>query len=272
MNWTAAQANKYLNTTGLTAEMATGIGTALQSVSDMLPPLDVSGIEPTGMETVGPKVLSGTETSIHSSLAGTIAATAHVSVTPAISVVTAGIKAKVNSAVQAALGGAGTVGGGGGGKIGGFRGGLFGPTGIRQFSDGGMVRGGAQLITVAEEGSPEMIIPMSSQRRGRALKLWAQAGHMMGVPGFARGGLVGGQEDEGLRYQNAGRGSAGGGQGINVNVGGVTVQVNVDGGGDNPDIAAAIANQGDAIAEQVAGILADAFKGQFENTPTKGVA
>lgn len=308
MNWTAAQANKFLNTTGLTAEMATGIGTALQSVSEFLPPVSLDNVQvtggenigpiarsqaeggmtsafanpfsptaiieatATGMETTGPKVREGTETSIHSSLAGTIAATAHVSVTPAISVVTAGIKAKVNSAVQAALGGAGTVGGGGGGKKGGFRGGLFGPTGIRQFSDGGMVRGGAQLITVAEEGSPEMIIPMSSQRRGRALKLWAQAGHMMGVPGFARGGLVGGQEDEGLRYQNAGRGSASGGQGINVNVGGVTVQVNVDGGGDNPDIAAAIANQGDAIAEQVAGILADAFKGQFENTPTKGVA
>ena len=155
----------------------------------------------------------------------------------------------------------------------GFRGGLFGPSGIRQFSNGGMVAGGAQLITVAEEGSPEMIIPMSSQRRGRALKLWAQAGHMLDVPGFARGGIAGGSGDEGLRYR-AEEGSAGSTaetSGVQINVGGVTVEVNVQGGGDT-NIAQAIAAQSGEIADQIAGILADAFSAQFENTPTKGVA
>ena len=159
-------------------------------------------------------------------------------------------------------------------SVGGFRGGLFGPAGIRQFSNGGMVAGGAQLITVAEEGSPEMIIPMSSQRRGRALKLWAQAGHMMGVPGFANGGLVGGSEDEGFRHQANGGGSpssTAGSTGMQVNVGGVTVEVNVQGGGD-ANIAEAIRAQGSEIAEEIAGILAEAFNAQFENTPTKGVA
>lgn len=309
MNWSAEQANMFLNTEGLTAEMATGIGTALQSVADTLPPISLAGIEVTGGEDMqgkieqaitppGPFTLNTTAqinpsfqtlqkfqgTAADFGVLPSYSESTDVAVNAGFnptkfqasaakfgiqSSYTFGTNVKVNVNYSYQENGKKNIGPNGVG----FRGGVVYPgKGIKGFSSGGMVRGGAQLITVAEEGSPEMIIPMSSQRRGRALKLWAQAGHMMGVPGFARGGLVGGQEDEGLRYQNAGGGSAGGSGGINVSVGGVTVQVNVDGGGDNPDIAAAIANQGDAIAEQVAGILADAFKGQFENTPTKGVA
>ena len=93
---------------------------------------------------------------------------------------------------------------------------------------------------------------------------------MLGVPGYAAGGIVGGR-DEGLRFQNPG-GGATAGQGMTVNVGGVTVQISVDGSGNNPDLVTAIKEQGGEIAEQVAGILADAFNSQFENTPTKGVA
>lgn len=163
------------------------------------------------------------------------------------------------------------------GGLGRFRGGIVGGSssmrafargGIAGYTDGGMVRGGAQLITVAEEGNPEMIIPLSSQRRGRALKLWAQAGHMMDVPGFSRGGMTGGNEDEGIRFgAYSGEGSAGG-QNISVDVGGVTVQINVEAGGGN--VAEAIRAQSGEIAETVAGILADAFGAQFENTPTRG--
>ena len=154
----------------------------------------------------------------------------------------------------------------------GYRGGLFGKGRIRQFSDGGMVAGGAQLALLAEEGSPEMVIPTSSQRRKRGLQLWAQTGHMLGVPGFARGGLVGGNEDEGIRnQQSSGSGAAAGSSGVQVNVGGVTVEINVSGGGDQ-DIAQAIAEQGQEIAEQISGILADSLGAQFQNTPTKGVA
>ena len=58
---------------------------------------------------------------------------------------------------------------------------------------------------------------------------------------------------------------------MQVNVGGVTVEVNVQGGGD-ANIAEAIRAQGSEIAEEIAGILAEAFNAQFENTPTKGVA
>lgn len=154
----------------------------------------------------------------------------------------------------------------------GFRGGIFGGSGIPGYSDGGMVRGGSQLIKVAEEGSPEMVIPLSSQRRGRALKLWAQAGHMMDVPGFARGGVIGGNgsKDEGIRFTTTGDTDTSS-QGVNVDVGGVTVSINVDSDG-GTDIVQAIRNQSGEIAETVAGILANAFGAQFQNTPTRGGA
>lgn len=172
------------------------------------------------------------------------------------------------------------------GKIFGARGGIFGGSSsmnafarggiagmdVPGYSDGGMVRGGAQLITVAEEGTPEMIIPLSSQRRGRALKLWAQAGHMLDVPGFARGGVIGGNgsRDEGIRFTTTGFDSSGG-QNVTVEVGGVNVTIHVDANG-HANIAEAIREQGEEIAETVAGILADAFGAQFENTPTRGGA
>lgn len=42
------------------------------------------------------------------------------------------------------------------------------------------------------EAGPEMIIPLSSSRRGRALDLYNQTGNMLGVRPYANGGLVGG--------------------------------------------------------------------------------
>jgi len=71
------------------------------------------------------------------------------------------------------------------------RGGIIGPNGPMGFAEGGMVRGGPQLVTVAEEGTPEMIIPLGSQRRQRGMQLWRKAGHMLGVEGFADGGIAG---------------------------------------------------------------------------------
>lgn len=147
-----------------------------------------------------------------------------------------------------------------------YRGGIVG------YSDGGMVRGGSQLIEVAEEGSPEMIIPLSSQRRGRALKLWAQAGNIMGVPGFARGGLTSGGNDEGIRFQSYdSRDTTAGGQSVQVDIGGLTFEINVN-GGDSQSIIESIKAQATEIAEVVAGVLADSLGAQFENTPAKGGA
>lgn len=159
-----------------------------------------------------------------------------------------------------------------------FRGGIVGGAsamgsfyrgGIAGYSDGGMVRGGSQLIEVAEEGSPEMIIPLSSQRRGRALKLWAQAGNIMGVPGFARGGMTSGGNDEGIRFRSFDSSESAGGHSVQVNVGGLTFEINVN-GGDAQTITEAIKAQAAEIADVVAGVLADSLEAQFENMPARG--
>jgi hypothetical protein len=163
-----------------------------------------------------------------------------------------------------------------------FRGGIVGGAsamgsfargGIAGYSDGGIVRGGSQLIEVAEEGSPEMIIPLSSQRRGRALKLWAQAGNIMGVPGFARGGIIGGNgsQDEGIRFHQYGSDDSTGGQTVQIDVGGITLEINVN-ATDSTNVVEAIKAQANELAEVVAGIMADAIGGQFENTPVRGGA
>ncbi|MDO4280789.1 MAG: tape measure protein [Peptococcaceae bacterium] len=151
-----------------------------------------------------------------------------------------------------------------------FRGGLYGAD-IPGYSDGGMVRGGARLVTVAEEGTPEMIIPLSSQRRERGRKLWAKAGQMLEVPGFARGGHAQGGEDEGIRFAPQRETGGPQPQGTTIEVGGVHVsfQVHAEGG---QDVAEVIEARGSEIAETVAGFLADALEAQFINTPTLGGA
>lgn len=136
------------------------------------------------------------------------------------------------------------------------------------FSTGGIVQGGAKLIKVAEEGDPEMIIPLGSQRRERGLKLWSKAGEMLGVPGFARGGRTDGR-DEGLRFHRYGSDEQSTGQTVQVDVGGVTVEINVH-ASEGQTVAEAIREQAGEIAETVAGILDDAYRAQFENTPVRG--
>lgn len=136
--------------------------------------------------------------------------------------------------------------------------------------DDGMLKGSTRFIRVNEE-SPEMIIPLSSQRRGRALKLWAQAGNIMGVPGFARGGMTSGGNDEGIRFQNYGSNESAGGQSVQVDIGGITFEINVN-GNDTQNITEAIKAQAEEIAEVVAGVLADSLGSQFENTPARGGA
>lgn len=135
---------------------------------------------------------------------------------------------------------------------------------------GGIVSGGSQLVRVAEEGAPEMIIPLSAQRRERGIDLWNQAGHMLGIPGFARGGLVG---NAGLQVPSysGGNDTAGAGQTVQVDVGGITVELNVQ-GTDSQSIATAVKAQAGEIAEAVAGIFADAFEAQFKNIPVRGGA
>ena len=155
----------------------------------------------------------------------------------------------------------------------GYRGGIFGGTSAQSaFARGGrpadgMLKGSTRFIRVNEE-SPEMIIPLSSQRRKRGLNLWKKTGELLNVPGFARGGRTNGN-DEGIRFNNYSTESANGGQEVLVEVGGITVAITVNADG-TANIAEAIKAQANEIAETVAGVLADAFTAQFENTPTRG--
>lgn len=261
ISWSPEQLSSILNTPAL-AESANQsvsdtLSTMLSSVVETVQPLDIAAVDVTGGDALSATTRTEAESAVNSAFANPFSATATVNASAHVNWKIENPKPNLDTNVDG----------------GGFRGGVFYPKSrnVARYAGGGMAKGGAQLIMVAEEGDPEMIIPLGSQRRKRGLQLWEQAGHMMGVPGFANGGIVGGGQDEGLRFQSTG-GATAGGTGVTVNVGGVTVEVNVDGGGDNPDIAAAIAAQSGEIAEQVAGILADAFNSQFQNTPTKGVA
>lgn len=155
-----------------------------------------------------------------------------------------------------------------------YRGGIVGGTSAaEQFALGGrptdgMLKGSTRFISVNEE-SPEMIIPLSSQRRARAMKLWTKTGNLLGVPGFARGGMTAGGQDEGLRFQSYGSGDSVGGQSVQIDIGGLTFEINVN-GNDAQSITTAIKEQAEEIAEVVAGVLADALGAQFENTPARG--
>lgn len=179
-----------------------------------------------------------------------------------------GVKDSFTAGFEAGSGG----GSGGGGKA---RGGIVGwYSSMDAFArggrtDGGIVGGSTRFIRVNEE-SPEMIIPLSRQRRDRAMKLWQKTGEIIGADRFFRGGPSDENQDrdDGFRWDNPFE-SSGSNAGVNVDVGGVHVEIKVEAAG-SENIVEAIKAQGQEIAETVAGILADAFQSQFENTPTKG--
>lgn len=158
--------------------------------------------------------------------------------------------------------------GGGGGKK--ARGGIVGgSSALEAFAHGGIAKGSTRFIRVNEE-APEMIIPLSSQRRDRALKLWAKTGQLLDVPGFARGGRTYGGNDEGFRFRQYGSEEpTSGGRSIVIEVGGINIEIVVQ-GNDKESIVEQIKQQAKEIAEVVAGEIADALGGQFENTPVRG--
>ena len=150
------------------------------------------------------------------------------------------------------------------------RGGIVGgSSSMEAFARGGIVGGSTRWIRVNEE-SPEMIIPLSSQRRKRALSLWSKTGNLLGVPGFARGGITtGDQQDEGIRFQSTASEPTNM-RSVVVEVGGIHIELKVD--GTNPEkVVQAIKEQIEDIADAVAGIFADEFGSIFENTPVRGV-
>lgn len=262
-NWSIEEARKFLGIDDLKDDTAVAISTMLGGVADQLSLVEIDGTvlwKMTGEKSPQNKVnVTAGDFGIPDSVSKTIKIRLKGSVT------TYGNPQMDYASKQALL------------KE--YRGGIVGGSsamdsfyrgGIAGYTDGGMVRGGAQLVTVAEEGTPEMIIPLGSHRRERAMKLWAKTGEMLNAPGFARGGMTDGGQDEGIRFRQYGVGEAGG-QTVQIEVGGITVEINVD-ATNSENIAEVIKAQAQDIAETVAGVLADAIGGQFENTPAKGGA
>lgn len=183
------------------------------------------------------------------------------SISKTISVNLTAIKGKISNLV-------GNVFGGGKSKKkgGAFRGGIFG------YSDGGYVAGGSQLIRVAEEGDPEVIIPLSPRRRDRAMELWEQTGNLINAKfggNYATGGYVGSKPD-GFNINkedvHIGGGVSGEAQTIKIDVGGIELNVRVEGG---QDVVAAIQDQKEELADEIAGIIEKALAEQFRNMPRR---
>lgn len=144
-----------------------------------------------------------------------------------------------------------------------FRGGIVG------YSNGGYVKGGGKLIRVAEEGDPEAIIPLSPRRRDRAMRLWEQTGKLLHADfkGYASGGFVGASEGRVNREAvQIGGGNIGGEQTIKIDVGGIELNVKVEGG---QDVVEAIQSQKEELADEIAGIINRAIAAQYQNMPTK---
>ena len=143
-----------------------------------------------------------------------------------------------------------------------YRGGIY---GIPGFAEGGYVQGGSQLITVAEEGTPEAIIPLGKHRRKRAMELFSQVGGYLGAPGFASKGFAAGGIAGGTI-----QGSSGGStEPVKVDVGGIAINIKAE---DGQDLVDSIRGNENEIAEVIAGVLNRALKGKFANTPAKGEA
>lgn len=123
------------------------------------------------------------------------------------------------------------------------------------------------LSWVGEEG-PEAIIPLVPGRRARGLALWAEAGKRLGVQYHAEGGIVGGDSSPIKPFEGEIQ-TGTGEQKIEVNMGGVTIEIKTDG---NKSIADSIEEQEEEIAKKVAEIFKKTFRAQFANIPVRGGA
>lgn len=130
----------------------------------------------------------------------------------------------------------------------------------------GSIIGSKTLTWVGEEG-PEAIIPLVPGRRARGLKLWEEAGRQLGVQYHAEGGIVGGDTAPIVPYN--GKISSDGEQNIEINMGGVTIEIKAD---SSKSMAQNIEDQEEEIAKKVAQIFNKVFSAQFANRPARGEA
>lgn len=135
----------------------------------------------------------------------------------------------------------------------------------RKFANGGYVNG-ATMSLIGEDG-PEMVIPLGAKRRSRGKQLLKQAANAMGIPAFADGGVVGGgsklremMNTESNRSYSVGESDSSqrtSGRGnVEVNVGGITIEIASSGDGASADIT----NNKDMICKTISDALEEAFQ------------
>lgn len=124
------------------------------------------------------------------------------------------------------------------------------------------------LYSLAEEGTPEMVIPLGSHRRDRGVDLWERAGHMLGIPGFFNGGVAG-DEDEAVgasRYALPEMDAAGDvDNSVTMTFGDIILQIN----GANGDIIEELRARAAEAADVIAGEFVKVARARAQNSPRR---
>lgn len=140
----------------------------------------------------------------------------------------------------------------------------------KRFANGGLV--GSTTYGMIGEDGPEMIIPLSGQRRQRGLDLWNQAGDILGVPKYAEGAIKGTKGTSALpstknspvkapggkRKTASGKKSGTG----KISVGNIAIELE---GAASTDILKTLQEQKGQIAQEVKNILSEAMKNASRN-------
>lgn len=124
------------------------------------------------------------------------------------------------------------------------------------------------LYSLAEEGTPEMVIPLGSHRRDRGVDLWERAGHMLGVPGFFNGGIAG-DEDKAVgasRYALTEMDATGDvDNSVTMTFGDIVLQIN----GANGDIIEELRARAAEAADVIAGEFVKVARARAQNSPRR---
>lgn len=124
------------------------------------------------------------------------------------------------------------------------------------------------LYSLAEEGTPEMVIPLGSHRRDRGVDLWERAGHMLGIPGFFNGGVAG-DEDKAVgasRYALPEMDATGDvDNSVTMTFGDIVLQIN----GANGDIIEELRARAAEAADVIAGEFVKVARARAQNSPRR---
>ena len=156
---------------------------------------------------------------------------------------------------------------GGGNSSGGFSGGSRSTGGF----SGGRAAGGIVskygIYTLAEEGTPEAVIPLGAHRRDRGVQLWQHAGHLLGIPGFFNGGIAGDENKAAgaSRYVAPEMSGGDADTSISISLGGVNIQVT----GATGDVIEEIRARAAEAADIVAGEFIKVARVMAQNSPRR---